>query len=64
MLAFFAKVSTWQLEEPTTQLAEIQDTQHAFLLVSCHTDSSATLVVIIDPQWHPWCPPHKFQVSD
>lgn len=53
MLAFFAKVSTWQLEEPTTQLAEIQDTQHAFLLVSCHTDSSATLVVIIDPQWHP-----------
>ena len=53
MLAFFAKVSTWQSEEPTTQLAEIQDTQHAFSLVSSHTDSSATLVVIIDPQWHP-----------
>ena len=54
MLAFFAKVSTWQSEEPTTQLVElIQDTQHAFSLVSSHTDSSATLVVIIDPQWHP-----------
>ena len=34
MLAFFAKVSTWQSEEPTTQLVEIQDTQHAFSLVS------------------------------
>ena len=53
MLAFFAKVSTWQSEEPTTQLPEIQDTQHAFSSVSSHTDSSATLVMIIDPQWHP-----------
>ena len=37
MPAFFAVMSTWQLEKPTTQLQEIQDTQRAFP-VRPHTD--------------------------
>ena len=37
MPALFAVMSTWQLEKPTTQPQEIQDTQHAFP-VRAHTD--------------------------
>ena len=37
MPALFSVMSTWQLEKPTTQLQEIQDTQRAFP-VRPHTD--------------------------
>ena len=37
MPALFAVMSTWQLEKPSTQPQEIQDTQHAFP-VRAHTD--------------------------
>ena len=32
--------------------------------VITHTDCSSSLVVIMDPQLHPWCLPHTFQISD
>ena len=34
----FSAMSTWQLEKPTTQLQEIEDTQHSYS-VSTHTST-------------------------
>ena len=47
MPSLFAVMSTWLLEEPVTQLQEIQDTQHASPVCQYLCWLSSTLVVIV-----------------
>ena len=47
MPTLFAVMSTCLLEEPATQLQEIQDTKHAFLVRTYVVFSSAPVVIVI-----------------
>ena len=47
MPSLFAVMSTWLLEEPATQLQEIEDTQHASSVSQYLCCLSSTLVVIV-----------------
>ena len=46
----FSVMSTWQLEKPTTQLQEIEDTQHSYS-VSTHTSTVPLQLSFDRHQW-------------